>query len=95
MDKTKLTPENLKKIFREINIMRRLRHPHIIRLYQVSGRKNNLLVAINKSYKKRSFHTVVLSTVCTRLLFFCNDIRAAEDVDSSCVMSFSFIGTTV
>ncbi|CAG7729991.1 unnamed protein product [Allacma fusca] len=35
VDKTKLTPDNLKKIFREINIMRRLRHPHIIRLYQV------------------------------------------------------------
>ncbi len=35
IDKTKLTPENLKKIFREIHIIRKLRHPHIIRLYQV------------------------------------------------------------
>jgi serine/threonine-protein kinase SIK3 len=35
IDKTKLDEENLKKIFREIQIMSTLRHPHIIRLYQV------------------------------------------------------------
>ncbi|XP_023703569.1 serine/threonine-protein kinase SIK3 isoform X4 [Cryptotermes secundus] len=35
IDKTKLDEENLKKIFREIQIMMELRHPHIIRLYQV------------------------------------------------------------
>lgn len=35
IDKTCLDEENLKKTFREIAIMKRLRHPHIIRLYQV------------------------------------------------------------
>nr|KAG5708725.1 hypothetical protein BaRGS_034942 [Batillaria attramentaria] len=35
IDKTQLTEDNLKKIFREIQIMKLLRHPHIIRLYQV------------------------------------------------------------
>ncbi|XP_012280927.1 serine/threonine-protein kinase SIK3 isoform X2 [Orussus abietinus] len=35
IDKTKLNEENLAKIFREVHIMKRLRHPHIIRLYQV------------------------------------------------------------
>ncbi|KAG7214012.1 hypothetical protein KM043_001382 [Ampulex compressa] len=35
IDKTKLNEENLAKIFREVYIMKRLRHPHIIRLYQV------------------------------------------------------------
>ncbi|XP_014240999.1 serine/threonine-protein kinase SIK3-like isoform X2 [Cimex lectularius] len=35
IDKTKLDQENLKKIFREIQILMKLRHPHIIRLYQV------------------------------------------------------------
>jgi len=35
IDKTKLDEDNLKKIFREIQIMSTLRHPHIIRLYQV------------------------------------------------------------
>uniref|UniRef100_A0A671T321 non-specific serine/threonine protein kinase n=1 Tax=Sinocyclocheilus anshuiensis TaxID=1608454 RepID=A0A671T321_9TELE len=35
VDKTQLDEENLKKIFREVQIMKMLRHPHIIRLYQV------------------------------------------------------------
>lgn len=35
IDKTHLDRENLNKIIREIQIMKLLRHPHIIRLYQV------------------------------------------------------------
>uniref|UniRef100_A0A8C7X3I1 non-specific serine/threonine protein kinase n=1 Tax=Oryzias sinensis TaxID=183150 RepID=A0A8C7X3I1_9TELE len=35
VDKTQLDDENLKKIFREVQIMKMLKHPHIIRLYQV------------------------------------------------------------
>ncbi|XP_075222290.1 serine/threonine-protein kinase SIK3-like isoform X2 [Lycorma delicatula] len=35
IDKTKLDEDNLKKIFREIQILTKLRHPNIIRLYQV------------------------------------------------------------
>uniref|UniRef100_H3B4Y8 non-specific serine/threonine protein kinase n=1 Tax=Latimeria chalumnae TaxID=7897 RepID=H3B4Y8_LATCH len=35
IDKTQLDEENLKKIFREVQVMKMLRHPHIIRLYQV------------------------------------------------------------
>lgn len=36
IDKTQLDEDNLKKIFREIQIMKLLWHPNIIRLYQVS-----------------------------------------------------------
>ncbi|ESO09961.1 hypothetical protein HELRODRAFT_73300 [Helobdella robusta] len=35
IDKSRLDPENLKKIYREIQIMKLLCHPHIVRLYQV------------------------------------------------------------
>uniref|UniRef100_A0A2I3SAF3 non-specific serine/threonine protein kinase n=1 Tax=Pan troglodytes TaxID=9598 RepID=A0A2I3SAF3_PANTR len=35
INKTQLDEENLKKIFREVQIMKMLCHPHIIRLYQV------------------------------------------------------------
>uniref|UniRef100_A0A1B6H4M6 non-specific serine/threonine protein kinase n=1 Tax=Cuerna arida TaxID=1464854 RepID=A0A1B6H4M6_9HEMI len=35
IDKTKLDEDNLKKIFREIQILTKLRHTHVIRLYQV------------------------------------------------------------
>ena len=37
VEKADLDEENLQKISREIEIMRRLNHPSIIRLYQVSG----------------------------------------------------------
>jgi serine/threonine-protein kinase SIK3 len=36
IDKTQLDIDNLKKIFREIQVMKLLCHPHIVRLYQVS-----------------------------------------------------------
>ena len=38
VEKADLDEENLQKISREIEIMRRLNHPSIIRLYQVSSK---------------------------------------------------------
>lgn len=35
IDKSQLDPGNLQKVYREVDIMKRLDHPHIIRLYQV------------------------------------------------------------
>lgn len=35
IDKTRLNPSNLEKIYREVQIMKLLNHPHIIKLYQV------------------------------------------------------------
>ncbi|XP_053655526.1 serine/threonine-protein kinase SIK3 isoform X3 [Cherax quadricarinatus] len=35
IDKTKIDADNLRKILREIEILKKLRHPYIIRLYQV------------------------------------------------------------
>ena len=37
IDKTKLDDENLKKVYREVEIMKKIRHANIIRLYQVRG----------------------------------------------------------
>jgi serine/threonine protein kinase len=36
VDKCRVDEENLRKIYREIQILKSLRHPHIVRLYQVS-----------------------------------------------------------
>lgn len=36
IDKSQLDQDNLKKIFREVQVMKMLDHPHIIKLYQVS-----------------------------------------------------------
>lgn len=38
IDKTRLNSSNLEKIYREVQIMKLLNHPHIIKLYQVSYR---------------------------------------------------------
>ena len=40
IDKKQLDGENLKKVFREIEIMKELDHPHIIKLYQVTTGMN-------------------------------------------------------
>lgn len=36
IDKTQLDAVNLEKIYREVQIIKMLDHPHIIKLYQVS-----------------------------------------------------------
>ena len=38
IDKTQLDEANLKKVFREVEILKMLDHPNIIKLYQVSHR---------------------------------------------------------
>nr|XP_040030061.1 serine/threonine-protein kinase SIK2 [Gasterosteus aculeatus aculeatus] len=42
IDKTQLDAVNLEKIYREVQIMKMLEHPHIIKLYQVMETKNML-----------------------------------------------------
>ncbi|XP_036435709.1 serine/threonine-protein kinase SIK2a [Colossoma macropomum] len=42
IDKTQLDAANLEKIYREVEIMKLLDHPHIIKLYQVMETKNML-----------------------------------------------------
>ncbi|KAM3932926.1 serine/threonine-protein kinase SIK1 isoform 1-T2 [Leptodactylus fuscus] len=44
IDKTRLDRTNLEKIYREVQIMKRLRHPHIIRLYQVMETKDMIYI---------------------------------------------------
>ncbi|XP_063913533.1 serine/threonine-protein kinase SIK2 isoform X3 [Zophobas morio] len=40
IDKSQLDAGNLQKVYREVDIMKRLDHPHIIKLYQVMETKN-------------------------------------------------------
>lgn len=41
IDKTQLDAGNLQKVYREVEIMKRLDHPHIIKLYQVKLKLEN------------------------------------------------------
>ncbi|KAM9317497.1 LOW QUALITY PROTEIN: serine/threonine-protein kinase SIK1 [Gastrophryne carolinensis] len=44
IDKTRLDRTNLEKIYREVQIMKRLRHPHVIRLYQVMETRDMIYI---------------------------------------------------
>ncbi|KAG8507174.1 putative serine/threonine-protein kinase SIK1B, partial [Galemys pyrenaicus] len=44
IDKTRLDSSNLEKIYREVQIMKLLHHPHIIKLYQVMETKDMLYI---------------------------------------------------
>ncbi|XP_037915898.1 serine/threonine-protein kinase SIK2-like isoform X2 [Hermetia illucens] len=44
IDKSQLDAGNLKKVYREVDIMKRLDHPHIIKLYQVMETKNMIYI---------------------------------------------------
>lgn len=44
IDKSQLDPNNLQKVYREVEIMKRLDHPHIIKLYQVMETKNMIYI---------------------------------------------------
>lgn len=60
IDKTQLDPTNLEKVYREVEIMKQLEHPHIVKLYQVMETKNmiymvyfnNFLIFFYLNFKK-------------------------------------------
>ena len=42
IDKSQLDPTNLAKVYREVEVMKLLNHPNIVRLYQVMETKSML-----------------------------------------------------
>jgi len=52
IDKTQLDASNLQKVYREVDIMKQLDHPHVIKLYQV----------IKKRFVYRPGHAFTLET---------------------------------
>eukprot|EP00063_Salmo_salar_P033058 XP_014007893.1 PREDICTED: serine/threonine-protein kinase SIK2-like [Salmo salar] len=46
IDKKRLEPSDLKKIYREVEVMKLLNHPHIIKLYQVMETKDMLYMVM-------------------------------------------------
>lgn len=63
VDKTQLDEENLKKIFREVQIMKLLKHPHIIRLYQVHTRPQSQYTGDPWPSRKRTNTMCWFSTI--------------------------------
>jgi len=44
VDKTKLDEDNKRKVQREVEVMKKLKHPHIIKLYEVMETKQMLFL---------------------------------------------------
>lgn len=59
IDKSQLDEDNLKKIFREIQIMKLLNHPHIIRLYQVMETERMIYLVTEYASKGEIFDHLV------------------------------------
>jgi serine/threonine-protein kinase SIK2 len=51
IDKTQLDPSNLEKVYREVEIMKQLEHPHIVKLYQVMETKNMIYMVSRRETK--------------------------------------------
>ncbi|XP_049874802.1 serine/threonine-protein kinase SIK2 [Pectinophora gossypiella] len=55
IDKSQLDASNLQKVYREVDIMKRLDHPHIIKLYQVMETKNMIYIVSEYANKGEIF----------------------------------------
>ncbi|CAH2041442.1 unnamed protein product, partial [Iphiclides podalirius] len=55
IDKSQLDAGNLQKVYREVDIMKRLDHPHIIKLYQVMETKNMIYIVSEYASKGEIF----------------------------------------
>lgn len=59
IDKTQLDPTNLEKVYREVEIMKQLEHPHIVKLYQVMETKN--MIYMVRRNARKFFQLYILS----------------------------------
>jgi len=53
IDKRKLDAVNLEKVHREVDIMKQLDHPHIIKLYQVGKIKRKFIFSNNVRFSNK------------------------------------------
>ena len=45
IDKTQLSAADLRRAYREVRVLKKLHHPHIIRLYQVTRNESDVLLS--------------------------------------------------
>ncbi|XP_042170309.1 serine/threonine-protein kinase SIK2 [Oncorhynchus tshawytscha] len=61
IDKKRLEPSDLKKIYREVEVMKLLNHPHIIKLYQVMETKDMLYMVMEYARNGEMFDYLLSS----------------------------------
>ena len=63
IDKTALDEENLTKIFRETAILKKLRHPHITRLYQLMETNQTIYMVTEYASNGEIFGMLTISII--------------------------------
>ena len=65
IDKSKLDKTNLEKVYREVEILKLLKHPNIIKLYQVMETKSMLYLVTEYATQGEIFgETEILLVIC-------------------------------
>ncbi|XP_059814077.1 serine/threonine-protein kinase SIK2-like isoform X3 [Hypanus sabinus] len=71
IDKSQLDAVNLEKIYREVQIMKLLDHPHIIKLHQVMETKNMLYLVTEYAKNGEIFELLLTCSSSVLLTFSC------------------------
>ena len=88
IDKTRLDAENRKKVAREVEIMKLLDHPHIIRLYQVGY---TMLYCVTLYRRSGNFRVIKFS--CFK--FSCKNIFVVQDTHENFFDGSTFSGSAI
>ena len=64
IDKSKLDKTNLEKVYREVEILKLLKHPNIIKLYQVMETKSMLYLVTEYATQGEIFGEILFPLLC-------------------------------
>ncbi|ESN99263.1 hypothetical protein HELRODRAFT_67067, partial [Helobdella robusta] len=81
IDKNRLDEDNLKKIYREVQILKLLDHPHIIKLYQVMETANMLYIVSEYAENGEMFEYIAKSGRLSEMEAFSKFKQIVESVE--------------
>lgn len=64
IDKSQLDPTNLSKVYREVEVMKLVNHPNIVKLYQVMETKSMLYLVSEYAPRGEIFGESITLTIC-------------------------------
>lgn len=94
IDKSKLDKTNLEKVYREVEVLKLLEHPNIIKLYQVMETKSMLYLVSEYASKGEIFGEILMrilfSKMGLRLFSNENEVHFGSSLLNKLVSFFTF-----